>query len=216
MPGKDRRPKERSLRRQVAVRVPKRTFVIFCEGERTEPEYINALKLQPFVRDVAAVELRVQARNGGWKPHDLVEMAVSARERAKAKGEEVDEFWCVYDVEWPTNHPGLREAAEEARLNGVQIAVSNPCFEIWLILHFKPLYGAWLDSQQAVKTRRARDGSSDKAWIRRSTCHWSSMHAAALLCSTSGTNARAPVSRTTTRLLECTGFSRPSWDLLDK
>jgi hypothetical protein len=28
-----------SLRRQVAVRIPKRTFLVFCEGEKTEPAY---------------------------------------------------------------------------------------------------------------------------------------------------------------------------------
>ena len=33
-----------SLRRDVAVRTPKRTFLVFCEGEKTEPAYLKALK----------------------------------------------------------------------------------------------------------------------------------------------------------------------------
>jgi hypothetical protein len=39
----------RPLKRKVATRKPRKTLVIFCEGERTEPEYLNALKLQPSV-----------------------------------------------------------------------------------------------------------------------------------------------------------------------
>ena len=48
-----------SLRRQVGVRTPKRTFLVFCEGEKTEPAYLKALKREPAVRDVASVDIRV-------------------------------------------------------------------------------------------------------------------------------------------------------------
>jgi hypothetical protein len=88
-------------------------------------------------------------------------MAVSARSRAIAEESEIDEFWCVFDVEWPRNHPGLREALEQAERNSIQLAVSNPCFELWLILHFRN-YNAWLDNRSASRLRRDLDGSSDK------------------------------------------------------
>lgn len=151
----------RPLRRKVAIRSPRRTFLIFCEGERTEPEYLNALKLLPSVRDVAAVDLRVQPRVGGSAPRNLVTMAVSARDRAIDEEAEIDEFWCIFDVEWPRNHPGLREAIEQAQRNNIQIAVSNPCFELWLILHFQDCT-AWIDSRNAVRRRSRLDGSRDK------------------------------------------------------
>lgn len=152
---------ERPLRRRVGTRRPRKTFLIFCEGERTEPEYLNALKMQPFVRDVAAVDLRVATGHGGSVPRTLVALAVDARDRAMAEDAEIDEFWCVFDVEWPRNHPGLREAIEEASRSRVQVAVSNPCFELWLVLHFQE-YGAWLDTDQACKLRQRLDGSKDK------------------------------------------------------
>ena len=161
MASKGHRARERPLRRRVAIRSPRRTFLIFCEGERTEPEYLNALKLLPSVRDVAAVDLRVQTRNGGSVPRTLVSMAVSARNKAIKEEAEIDEFWCVFDVEWPRNHPGLKEAVEQAERNSIQVAVSNPCFELWLILHFRD-YGRWLDSRNASRLRRELDGSSDK------------------------------------------------------
>jgi hypothetical protein len=161
MTRRSHRARGRPLRRRVATRRPRRTFLIFCEGERTEPEYLNALKLLASVREVAAVDLRVQTRNGGSVPRTLVSMAVSARSRAIDEEAEIDEFWCVFDVEWPRNHPGLREAVEQAERNSIRVAVSNPCFELWLILHFRD-YSAWLNSRTASRIRRELDGSSDK------------------------------------------------------
>ena len=52
-----------SLRRDVAVRTPKRTFLVFCEGEKTEPANLKALKRDPAVRDVASVDIRVDVSN---------------------------------------------------------------------------------------------------------------------------------------------------------
>lgn len=151
----------RPLKRKVAIRKPRKTLVIFCEGERTEPEYLDALKRQPPVRDVAAVDLRVETGQGGSVPRALVAMATEARARAIEEDAEIDEFWCVFDVEWPKNHPGLGEAVRQARANGINLAVSNPCFELWLILHFQDCT-AWLDNNQARRLRRQVDGSSDK------------------------------------------------------
>jgi hypothetical protein len=150
----------RTLKRKVAVRQPRKTLVIFCEGERTEPEYLEALKRKPSVRDVAAVDIRVETSHGG-APLTLVSMAADARGRAISEEAEIDEFWCVFDVEWPVNHPNLKEAIDQAYYNEIGVAVSNPCFELWLILHFED-QNRWLSNAQATKLRRRLDGSSDK------------------------------------------------------
>jgi RloB-like protein len=160
MARKDRSNGSRTLRRRVAIRQPRKTLVIFCEGERTEPEYLQALKRKPAVRDVAAVDLRVETGHGG-APLSLVSMASDARSRAVSEEAEIDEFWCVFDVEWPVNHPNLKEAIDQAHHNGIRLAVSNPCFELWLILHFQD-QGRWLDNDQACRLRRRLDGSSGK------------------------------------------------------
>lgn len=151
----------RPLKRKVATRRPRKTLVVFCEGERTEPEYLDALKRQPSVRDVAAVDLRVETGHGGSVPRTLVAMAAEAHSRATEEEAEIDEFWCVFDVEWPRNHPGLVDAIQQARANSIQLAISNPCFELWLILHFQD-HSSWLDNNQARRLRRQLDGSGDK------------------------------------------------------
>jgi hypothetical protein len=162
MMARDRqRIRSRPLKRRVATRKPRKTLMVFCEGERTEPEYLEALKRQPAVRDMAAVDLRVETGNGGSVPRTLVSMAVDARHRAIEEEAEIDEFWCVFDVEWPRNHPGLTDAIKRARQNRIWLAISNPCFELWLILHFRD-QGAWLDNDGACRLRRELDASKDK------------------------------------------------------
>ncbi len=161
MPPKRGRAGDRPLKRRVAVRQPRKTLLIFCEGKRTEPEYLDALKRQPAIRDVAAVDLRVETGHGGSVPKTLVSMAIEARRRAADEEGEIDEFWCVFDVEWPRNHPDLKEAAERARQAGIELAISNPCFELWLILHFQD-HARWSDNDDARRLRRQLDGSPDK------------------------------------------------------
>jgi hypothetical protein len=156
-----REPGGRSLKRKVATRRPRKTLLIVCEGTRTEPYYLNALKRQPAVRDIAAVELRVETGQGRTDPRSLVSLAVVGRSRAMDADEEIDEFWCVFDVEWPRNHPGLQEAMEDARRNSIEVAVSNPCFELWLILHLQHR-SAWLNTDDACKLRARLDGSDGK------------------------------------------------------
>jgi RloB-like protein len=90
-----------------------------------------------------------------------VSLAIDARNRAIDEEGEIDEFWCVFDVEWPRNHPRLREAIDQARQNSIEVAVSNPCFELWLILHLQDRT-AWLDTEDAEALRRSLDGASGK------------------------------------------------------
>ncbi len=155
------RGKGGSLRRQVGVRTPKRTFLVFCEGEKTEPAYLKALKRDPAIRDVASVDIRVDDETSGSVPLTLVEAAAKARARSSGENGEIDEVWCVFDVEWPQNHPNLRRALARARESGVGVAVSNPCFELWLALHFED-QTAWLDTAAATRLRRILDDTTGK------------------------------------------------------
>ncbi len=150
-----------SLRRQVGLRSPKRTFLVFCEGEKTEPAYLKALKREPAARDVASVDIRVDEGTSGAVPLTLVEAAAKARARSLGQDGEVDEVWCVFDVEWPRNHPNLKRAVALARESGVRVAVSNPCFELWLALHFDD-QTAWLDTDAATRLCRTLDGTAGK------------------------------------------------------
>jgi len=100
MPRRPARPPE-SLRRKVATQPPRKTLLVFCEGKRTEPEYLAALRREPAIRKVAAVDIRIDRDSAGISPLGLVRRAIASRAKALDEEGEVDEFWCVFDVEWP-------------------------------------------------------------------------------------------------------------------
>ena len=125
-----------SLRRRSPTREPKRRFTILCEGKNTEPAYFRALQ-----RTVANALIDLEIIPAAGVPYTLAERAVA---RARALGiagrsrrprnsyEEKDEVWAVFDRD---EHPRYNEAVALCERNRVGAARSNPCFEVWLILH---------------------------------------------------------------------------------
>lgn len=142
---------------------------MFCEGIRTEPEYIEALRREPAVRDSASVEIQIDRTASGAVPLTLVNKAAKARDRYSQEQGEIDEVWCLFDVEWPQNHPKLHEARTRAKARNVNLAISNPCFELWLVLHFEERT-AWLNSDNAGKLRSDHERVQVRDWRAPSTC----------------------------------------------
>ncbi|MGP0093466.1 MAG: RloB family protein [Xanthobacteraceae bacterium] len=106
--------------------------MIFSEGSRTEPDYIR-----DFVRDHGNSLVKVELGPHGV-PTSLVEAAVTylnrSRRRRRDSFEKRDQVWVVFDCD---DHPNLRAAIARARDNGVNVAYSNPCFELWALLHLE-------------------------------------------------------------------------------
>ncbi|WP_083792818.1 RloB family protein [Kribbella flavida] len=149
-----RRTTAKDLKRTTANRPERRTVVVFCEGEASEPDYINALKRLPEVRANTALNVVIDPTCG--VPLTLVRAAAE-----KLNDPEIDECWCVFDVEWPQNHPHLHRALKLAADKGIRVAVSNPCFELWLVLHHRD-QAAFLDNKSAEALSRQLDGRSGK------------------------------------------------------
>ena len=136
-----RRTRSRKPARRGANREPRRRLLVVCEGERTEPEYIRGF--QRLVRN-ATVEIEIPDERGD--PKKLVEIAKERREQARRdaarQGDDFlafDEVWCVFDRD---EHTRFDAAMAMARGNGIALAVSNPCVELWLLLHFRESPGA--------------------------------------------------------------------------
>jgi hypothetical protein len=113
--------RETNLRRQPSRRAPRKTILIDTNGKSTEQAYFNALKTLQWAQ---ASRVVVVFKNGA--PVDVV------RDAGKRKTDnDFDEAWAVCDVdEFETER-----AMVEARRKDVGLAWSNPCFELWLILH---------------------------------------------------------------------------------
>lgn len=148
------RQKPRSLKRRGPIKEERFVIALFCEGAATEPQYFQALAKLPEIREKTNLDLRIDL--SGAVPLTLVQQAVSAK-----YNESADAYWCIFDVEWPKQHPHLREAMALAKKEEIPVAVSNPSFELWLVLHHKD-HRAHLDTNQAIHERKKIDGSGDK------------------------------------------------------
>jgi hypothetical protein len=121
-----------SLARRVGKRVPNRRFTLFCEGQNTEPAYFRALAAQ-FQGTI--VEIAIVPAAG--VPMTIAKKAADAKtppRRKKDSYEENDEVWAVFDRDDHPNHDSAVRLCED---KGVGVARSNPCFEVWLLLHFR-------------------------------------------------------------------------------
>lgn len=127
----------RPVRRRAPARVDRRRrFLLFTEGARTEVDYFEDLKRRYKDRAIIVVD-----RFHGT-PEQLVERARKKRRSARTRAsgpaqlasEQSEEVWCVFDVD----EHRWKEAAGQAQKLGFGVAISNPCFELWLLLHFRP------------------------------------------------------------------------------
>jgi hypothetical protein len=117
--------RETSLRRRAPYRDPQPPVLIVCGARVTEPSYLKGL-----LRDVDNRSAKVKIMICGKDPVTVVRYAMAQRARA---GGHYEQTWCVLDVDDFTH---LDEALGIAQREGIEVALSNPCFETWLLLHF--------------------------------------------------------------------------------
>ncbi|GAB3657361.1 hypothetical protein GCM10027589_17390 [Actinocorallia lasiicapitis] len=87
----------------------------------------------------------------GYKPLPAVQEA--ARQRREHRGVAQAQFWAVFDKD-DTPDGALRSSLAHARREGVSVAFSHACFELWLLLHFAPgPPGGFGGDQRAVAQR---------------------------------------------------------------
>jgi RloB-like protein len=152
--------RNRPLHRRSPKLQPRPRLLIICEGKLTEPSYFRGFKDAEKVRLVDVV-----IDDEGGTPKTLVERAVikmkaakKAARRAQDKSLEYDQIWCVFDVD---EHPKLMDARQQANAHKISLAVSNPCFELWLLLHFRDQRG-WMHRHDAQCACREQIPGFDK------------------------------------------------------
>ena len=147
----------RSLSRRVAKANPLPVLYIFSEGKVTEPEYISS-----FYRDCCKVRRIALAPiiKGAGVPMTLVEKCIAKktdllRESRMDRLDKDSYIWAVFDVD---EHPKLDEAIALAARNGIHCAVSNPCIEIWGLMHISQFERPSTRKQAQVELARQMPG----------------------------------------------------------
>jgi len=106
------------------------SFLIVCEGVKTEPNYFDGFRLPPSL-------VRMHVEGFGFGPRQLVEKALCLRleELERMQLEEFDQVWCVFDKD-DVDDDKFNEVIDLAGSHGLRIAYSNEAFELWFLLHF--------------------------------------------------------------------------------
>lgn len=130
-----RRGDDRPIHRRGPSRQPKVRILVVCEGKKTEPLY-----LKQFQHHVRNPRVHIEPLGIAGVPITVVQTAIELREQAddeakRQRDENLrwDEVWAVFDVD---DHPKVADARQLAVAHGIQLAISNPCFELWALLHF--------------------------------------------------------------------------------
>jgi RloB-like protein len=117
-------------RRTKSTSAHEKRILVFVEGD-TEDIYVKYWHRLHRQRVIVVVD----DKYGG--PMTCVKNAVARREfevseTKKGRGSGYDEYWCFFDVD---EHPNLVDALNLAVAHGIRVALSNPCLELWFVLH---------------------------------------------------------------------------------
>ena len=139
--------------RKPSRRLPlKPRMIVVTEGTKTEPAYINA-----FLRIHRAANVSVVPT--GADPRALVKRAIALKRNANARhGAATTRVWAVFDRD---AHPWFDEACQLAKTNDIQLAVSNPCFELWAVFHYRD-YAAFIDRHACQRLLEQSCNSYDR------------------------------------------------------
>ncbi|TGP42840.1 RloB domain-containing protein [bacterium M00.F.Ca.ET.228.01.1.1] len=96
---------------------------IYCEGEVTERFYIEDYFSQ-MAKNSGVVLVGIQ--EGAGSPDTIVKACL------EHEAEDDTIVWAVFDVD---EHQDLDVALVRARDNAIPVSLSDPCFEIWGLLH---------------------------------------------------------------------------------
>ena len=112
-------------------------FVIATEDRYAPEQYFHALPISKPSR----VKIEVlSTEDNNSSPSAVCERLKRSKEKYDIGDN--DELWLVIDVDHHfsgTHNRGTSQALKEAREFGACVAVSNPCFEVWLLLHLVEL-----------------------------------------------------------------------------
>lgn len=123
------------LQRQKRERARNKRYLIVCEGTKTEPHYFRDLLDDLSIRP----QLVRVAPNDGVSPDRIVAHALVLYEDDALKGDAFDQVYCVFDRDRHTTFDAAVQRTKDLRAAEKPFVAitSTPCFEVWLLLHFR-------------------------------------------------------------------------------
>jgi len=125
-------------------------YYIFCEGEKTEPNYFQGFKKAIETNPIYENRIIIYIEGIGAETRRVL---MAAEAYARENDIKNAEIWCVYDKDdfSAEDFNAVSERTEVLNSNdeklAYQVAWSNQCIEYWFILHF--------DSYESDNDRRS-------------------------------------------------------------
>ncbi|XVU20683.1 RloB family protein [Actinoplanes sp. CA-054009] len=137
------------------TRTARLSVLIVIGAEKTETAYLRALGRRFDLGAVTIVE----------KPGAPDRLVTYARDVYGAEG--YSQIWCVTDVDHYEREGGkVTAACAIAAQSGIEMAVSNPCFELWLLLHHAACSGYCANCEAVAKKLKRSLPAYDKRRLR--------------------------------------------------
>ena len=122
----------RQQRRRAPRFEPRARMLIVCEGTKTEKYYFeNARQVYGVHRGQTVVEVE---SGEGSNPKNIVETARKLKAKAEKEGNAFSSVYCAFDRD---EHAHYQESIERAEKLKMRTIKSVPCFEYWILLHFR-------------------------------------------------------------------------------
>jgi hypothetical protein len=150
------------FKRKAPSRVVKQKILIACEDAKSSRFYLDALR-----KDLRLpAERLVLVPHSCTDPKGIVESVIDARaERIREKTfGEGDSAWAVFDGDEHRDRDlnNWNTALQRAKSKKIHLAISNPSFELWLLLHFQDQFGP-IHRDGVCHRLKEHLGSYDKA-----------------------------------------------------
>jgi len=128
-------------------------YVLAFEGTVTERKYFEDLRVSEFFNNSGQIETIPIKRGERDGNNPLNVKTLLSKTKKEFNFRPTDEFWLIVDRDdWErVHHIDLAKVEEECRdEQNFNMALSNPCFEIWLILHLKRLSAFTAEEQSKI------------------------------------------------------------------
>lgn len=127
------------------TRERKEIILIATEGKnKTERNYFRE-----FNRSIKGCAI-VFSDGNNTDPVNIVHDALNSADKRDIEPQNGDSIYAVFDTDFKKESQ-ISEARKLAERNGVEIILSNPCFEVWLLLHFRYSTRGYQSNNEVIK-----------------------------------------------------------------
>jgi len=126
------------MNRRPPKRNPVKKIIIACEGSKTEPGYFKSIRKE---LRLGTLNIIVLPHQGKTDPDSIIEQVIKERKEMKRNRTwiEGDTAWAVFDVDEhiAQSRKNWQRAINRAKDKDIKLAITNPCFELWYLIHFQ-------------------------------------------------------------------------------